>query len=153
MSVCTTCLQPGLPADGQHTCPGLGDIQLTRQLGRGLRIDTAPPRARMALTVLADHGYGLAMVGDDQINIADQVLYQVVGYDAESAALVLELVEDWRPASAVRPEPCTAVHPDDPSARCDKPGGHDDEHSGETNYLYRLNWPTAPASVVDASKE
>lgn len=104
MSVCATCLKPGLPADGQHDCPGLGDIQLTRQLGRGIRVDTAPPRARMALTVFADHGHGLAMQGADHINIADQVLYQVVGYDAESAALVLELVEDWRsdPAAKVR---------------------------------------------------
>lgn len=99
MSVCATCLQSGLPADGRHDCPGLGDIQLTRQLGHGLRVDTAPARARMALTVLADHGHGLTMQGADMVNIADQVLYQVVGYDPESAALVLELVEDWRPDS------------------------------------------------------
>lgn len=110
MSVCATCLQPGI-RDGQHDCPGLGDIQLTRQLGRGLRVDTAPARARMALNVLADHGYGLAMQGDDLVNIADQVLYQVVGYDPESAALVLELVEDWRPKRAARPtDGCPDCH-------------------------------------------
>lgn len=102
MSVCATCLKPGLTGDQRHDCPGLGEIQLTRQLGHGLRVDTAPSRARMALTLLADHGYGLSMVGDDQINIADQVLYQVVGYDAESAALILELVEDWRPVPTAK---------------------------------------------------
>ena len=97
MSVCTTCLQPGLAADGRHDCPGLGDVQVTRELGRGLRVDTAPARTRMALTLFADLGWGAQMQGEDCVNIADQVLYRVVGYDAESAALVLDLVEDWRP--------------------------------------------------------
>lgn len=112
MSVCTTCLQRGIRDYSEHDCPGLGDIHLTRQLGRGLRVDTAPPRARMPLTVLADHGHGLAMQDADLINIADQVLYQVVGYDAESAALVLELVEDWRsdPAAKVRALPERELH-------------------------------------------
>ncbi|WP_345523351.1 hypothetical protein [Streptomyces echinatus] len=32
----------------------------------------------------------------DHVNIAEQVLYKVIGYDPERAALVLELVEDWR---------------------------------------------------------
>ena len=101
MSVCATCLQPGI-RDGQHDCPGPGGIQLTRQLGRGLRVDIAPPRARMNLAQLASEKCGATIVGDDQINIADQVLYQVVGYDAESASLVLELVEDWRPKPTAR---------------------------------------------------
>lgn len=97
MSVCTTCLQRGLPTDGRHDCPGIGDVQLSRHLGQGLRVDTAPARARMTLTVLADMGWGARMQGADCVNIADQVLYRVVGYDAESASLLLELVEDWRP--------------------------------------------------------
>ena len=98
MSVCTTCLQPGI-ATGGHDCPGFGDVQISRHLGRGLVVDTAPARTRMALAVLADAGWGATIQGSDQINIADQVLYQVVGYDPETAALVLELVEDWRPKS------------------------------------------------------
>lgn len=111
MSVCATCLQPGLP-DGGHDCPGLGDIQLTRQLGHGVRVDTAPARAQMALNVLTEHGWGAALVGADQVNIADQALYQVVGYDAESAALILELAEDWRtsPAATVRSLPERELH-------------------------------------------
>lgn len=82
--------------------PGIGDIQLTSQLGYGLRVDTAPVRTRMALTVLADHGWGATMRGADCVNIADQVLYRVVGYDPESAALLLELVEDWRPVPTAK---------------------------------------------------
>lgn len=160
MSVCTTCLKPDLPADGRHDCPGLGDIQLTRQLGRGLRVDTAPARARMALTVLADHGYGLAMVGDDQINIADQVLYQVVGYDPESAALVLELVEDWRPGSAPDGEDEEPTGPAKPGiprctatletehqgiAHCWRAATHNqregyETHMGEAEHGYRFQW-------------
>lgn len=104
MAVCTTCLQPGIK--GEHDCPGLGDIQLTRTLGRGLIVETAPPRARMAVELLANGAYGLTMQGPEHINIADQVCYRVVGYDPGSAALVLELVEDWRPkAQAQEVEP------------------------------------------------
>ncbi|MGW2720821.1 hypothetical protein [Streptomyces sp. NPDC001492] len=101
MAKCTTCLQP---IRGEHDCPGLGDIQLSRKLGHGLIVDTAPHRARMAVALLANGAYGLTMQSNDQINIADQVLYQVVGYDPESAALVLELVEDWRPKAKEQPD-------------------------------------------------
>jgi hypothetical protein len=76
--------------------PEIGDIQLTRKLGHGLIVDTAPPRTRIALAVLVDAKWGARLETNDMVNIADQVLYQVVGYDAESASLVLDLVEDWR---------------------------------------------------------
>jgi hypothetical protein len=96
MAVCTTCLQPGITTP--HDCPGIGEIQLTRKLGHGLIVETAPPRTRMALAVLANTGWGARVQGADCINIGDQVLYRVTGYDPEHAALLLELVEDWRPA-------------------------------------------------------
>lgn len=99
MPKCTTCFQSFRE---KHDCPGLGDIQVSRQLGRGLIVDTAPPRALMSLALLANHGHGLTMQSNDMINLADQVLYQVVGYDPESASLVLELVEDWRPKPTIR---------------------------------------------------
>ncbi|MFD5697483.1 hypothetical protein [Streptomyces lasiicapitis] len=82
--------------------PDLGEIIVSRQRGRGIVVQTAPRQARMTLELLADHGVGLTMVGADHINIAEQVLYQVVGYDAESACLVLELVEDWRPVPVAK---------------------------------------------------
>lgn len=113
MSVCATCYQHGLPADSWHDCSGLGEIQVTRERGHGLRVDTAPARVRMALNVLADSGWGATMQGADCINIADQALYQVVAYDPIKAALVLELVEDWRPKSAdtTQAEPAVAGQP------------------------------------------
>jgi hypothetical protein len=86
------------PADEQP----IGDIQLTRHLGHGLVVDTAPRRSRIALTVLADAKWGATVASNDQVNIADQVLYQVVGYDPEAAVLVLELVEDWRPVPTAK---------------------------------------------------
>lgn len=173
MSVCATCLKPGLPADGRHDCPGLGEIQLTRQRGHGLRVDTAPPRARMALAVLADHGHGLAMQDTDLINIADQVLYQVVGYDPESAALVLELVEDWRPGAAPDEEDeeptgpakpgvprCTATWKTEHqgTARCWRRAIHNqrvgyEAHMGETEQGYRFQWiGTEPGTTPHQSE-
>lgn len=101
---CSTCGATGITTweDHVNVCPGFGEVQFTRRLGHGLTVDTAPARARMALTVLADAKWGAVMQGADCINIADQVLYQVVGYDAETAALLLELVEDWRPAPTAK---------------------------------------------------
>lgn len=96
MAVCTTCLQPGITTP--HDCPGYGDIQLTRKLGHGLIVDHAPARARIALSVLVDAKWGARLERSDLVNIGDQVLYRVTGYDPESAALLLDLVEDWRPA-------------------------------------------------------
>ncbi|MET7458500.1 hypothetical protein ABZT03_43170 [Streptomyces sp. NPDC005574] len=106
MSVCATCYQPNIRDHNKHNCPGLGEIQVSRQLGRGLIVDKAPRRARMNLSLLANHGYGLTMQSNDLINLADQVLYQVVGYDPEHAALVLELVEDWRQAGVITFDQC-----------------------------------------------
>ena len=98
MTVCATCHEPDTHdhSHAQHDCPGIGDIQIARQLGRGIIVNTAPRCTRIALAVLADAKWGVTMHDSDQINIADQVLYQVTGYDPETASLVLELVKDWR---------------------------------------------------------
>jgi hypothetical protein len=95
MSVCATCLKSN-PHDQQHQCPGIGEIQLSRVLGRGLVVDHAPARSRMALHVLADRGWGARLQGVDLVNIAEQVLYRITGWDAESGNLLIDLVEDWR---------------------------------------------------------
>lgn len=100
MSVCTTCLQHGLPAGGQHDCPGIGEIQVSRHRGRGVVVDAAPARALLGLRIIRDIAWpaNIAGVGDpDLVNIADQVLYRVTGYDPATASLIVELVEDWRP--------------------------------------------------------
>ena len=97
MAVCTTCYQSGIT--NPHDCPGIGEIQVSRQRGRGVVVDTAPQRALIGLRIVRDLAWpaNIAEVGDpDLINIADQVLYRVVGYAPEQAALVVDLVEDWR---------------------------------------------------------
>ena len=104
MSVCATCLQPGLPANG-HDCPGLGEVQVTRQRGCGVVVDHAPQRALIGLRIVRDLAWpgNIAEVGDpDLVNIADQVLYRVAGYDSGTASLIADLVEDWRPDPAAR---------------------------------------------------
>ena len=79
--------------------PEPAELQLSRHRGRGIVVDTAPPRTLMALTVLANGAWwGTRIQGPDLVNVAEQVLYKVTGYDPEHAALVLELVEDWRPS-------------------------------------------------------
>jgi hypothetical protein len=98
VSVCATCHQPGIT--DPHNCPGIGEIQVTRQRGRGVVVDHAPARALIGLRIIRDLAWpaSIAGIGDpDLINIADQVLYRVVGYEPGQAALIVELVEDWRP--------------------------------------------------------
>jgi hypothetical protein len=104
MSVCTTCLEPDIRDRQQHDCPGYAEIQVTRERGRGVIVETAPPRALIGLRIIRDLAWpaNIADVGDpDLVNIADQVLYRVVGYDAGHASLVVELVEDWRKPSVL----------------------------------------------------
>ena len=76
------------------------DIVFTRHRGRGITVDTAPPRTRIALPVLADRNSYIHLPTPDTIVIADQVVYQVTGY--RDGTLELELVEDWRPAPTVQ---------------------------------------------------
>lgn len=159
MSVCATCLQPDIGDHSKHDCPGVLAVQLTRKLGRGLIVDTAPPRARMALTVLANPSWGAVLQGVDLVNIGEQVLYRVTGYDPASAALVLELVEDWRPGSPPDEEGeeptgpakpgvprCTATWTTpDGTAHCWRRAIHNqrvgyDAHMGETEQGYRWQW-------------
>ncbi|MEV4861445.1 hypothetical protein [Streptomyces ossamyceticus] len=82
--------------------PGIGEIQVTRHRGRGVIVDHAPARALLGLRIIRDLAWpaNIAEVGDpDLVNIADQVLYRVVGYDPGTTSLIVELVEDWRPAA------------------------------------------------------
>jgi hypothetical protein len=98
---CSTCGTTGITvwADHANKCPGIGEIQVSRQLGHGVIVDHAPARARIGLHILRDLAWpaNIAEVGGpDLVNIADQVLYRVVGYDPGTASLIVELVEDWR---------------------------------------------------------
>lgn len=100
MSVCATCYEPGITADG-HDClgPRYEDVVFTRHRGRGITVNTAPTHTRISLQVLTDRYAYLHMPEPGLIVLADQVVYQVTGYDATACALTLELAEDWRPKS------------------------------------------------------
>lgn len=81
--------------------PEPDSVQCTRKLGHGLIVDTAPRHASMALVVLVEGSWGARLQHGGLVNIADQVLYRITGYDPATAALLLELVEDWRPKPSV----------------------------------------------------
>jgi PAS domain-containing protein len=76
--------------------PEYGDVQLTRRLGIGVTVDSAPQRAKMHVDLLARPGLYIR-AEDGDIVIADQVVYRITGYDPADYTLALELVADWRP--------------------------------------------------------
>lgn len=76
--------------------PEYGDIQISRQLGIGVTVDTAPQRAKMDVDAIGGPGLFIRVEGGD-INIADQVVYRITGYNPDDCTLTLELLKDWRP--------------------------------------------------------
>ncbi|MET8978554.1 hypothetical protein ABZX85_23340 [Streptomyces sp. NPDC004539] len=72
-----------------------GDIQISRHLGIGLKVEAAAQRAKMHVDALASGMYLRVENGD--IVIADQVVYRITGYDTADCTLTLELLKDWRP--------------------------------------------------------
>ncbi|MDX2837999.1 hypothetical protein PV377_03095 [Streptomyces ipomoeae] len=75
--------------------PEYGDVQISRHLGIGIKVDTAPQRAKMHVSALAS-GFYLRVEGGD-IVISDQVVYRITGYDTADCTLTLDLLKDWRP--------------------------------------------------------
>lgn len=71
----------------------MSDIVCTRV--SAVRVDEAPEEALISLSLL-DGAVLDIVVYDDKVNIGNQVLYQVVGWDAEKRALKVKLVEDYR---------------------------------------------------------
>jgi hypothetical protein len=98
-----------------------GGIQISRRLGHGIVVDTAPQHAKAYIGIL-DGGRNGCSVEDDCIRIADQVLYQVTGYDPADATLTLRLVHDWRPGGPDAPseEPATGEASDATQRRKDR---------------------------------
>lgn len=73
-----------------------GEIQLTRHLGIGVTVDNAPERAKIDVDAIGGPGLFIRVEGGD-INIADQVVYRITGYNPDDCTLTLELLKDWRP--------------------------------------------------------
>lgn len=76
--------------------PEYGDIRLTRHLGIGVTVDSAPQLAKMDVDILGQPGLYIRIEHGD-IVIADQVVYRITGYDPANRTLALELLKDWRP--------------------------------------------------------
>jgi hypothetical protein len=77
-------------------------MQVTRHMGIGLKVDTAPQRTKFDLGVFTQTATYLRVDGG-HIIIADQVVYEVTGYDPADCTLTLELVKDYRPGQADDP--------------------------------------------------
>jgi hypothetical protein len=67
-----------------------GEVVLRREDDGRVVIETAPPRARMALEMLQHWDRFLVRVSGNTIRLAGQVAYRVVGWDAQQSALLLE---------------------------------------------------------------
>lgn len=73
-----------------------GEIQLTRHLGRGIVVNAAPEHAKAHIGIITSALAGITL-DDGAVRIADQVLYEITGYDPADCTLTLRLVHDWRP--------------------------------------------------------
>lgn len=85
-----------------------GDIQISRHLGIGIKVDTAPQQTKMDVGFLANPGAYLRVEGGDVV-IADQVVYRITGYGSADYTLTLDLVADWRPGQ--KDDPNAAPQP------------------------------------------
>jgi hypothetical protein len=72
------------------------DIQISRHLGRGVVVDTAPEYAKAHFSILNAQHIDLRL-DTGGIRIAEQVEYEITGYDPADCTLTLRLVHDWRP--------------------------------------------------------
>jgi hypothetical protein len=73
-----------------------GEIELSRHLGHGIIVDAAPEHAKAHIGIIAAAHAGVS-IDDGAIRIADQVLYEITGYDPADGHLTLRLAKDWRP--------------------------------------------------------
>ena len=88
--------------------PEYGHLQVTRHLGIGLKVDTAPQRTKFDIGALTQSSTYLC-VDDGHIVIADQVVYRITGYAPADCTLTLELVKDYRPGE--KDDPNTGTQP------------------------------------------
>lgn len=75
--------------------PEYGSVVVERVLGVGMRIIDAPQRVKMTPEILSG-GY-VSFAGRGRIWLADQVIYQITGWDPQDNMLILELADDYRP--------------------------------------------------------
>ena len=110
-----------------------GEIQVTRHLGRGIVVDIASENAKASIAILASTDPSVR-IDNGAVRIADQVLYEITGYDPADATLTLRLVRDWRPGQKDDPaseaslaETC-ATFSEHGWGRCVEPRDHTGSH-------------------------
>lgn len=77
--------------------PTYEDLRASLVLGRGIAIDTAPQHTKISLGLLTDWHIGIRLDEPGIIRIAEQVAYEITGYDPADCTLTLRLARDWRP--------------------------------------------------------
>jgi len=88
-----------------------GEVVLRREDDGRVIVETAPPRARMALETLQHWDRFLVRVSGNTIRLAGQVTYRVVGWDAQQSALLLERVSPTLPGSGPGADPPATFPP------------------------------------------
>lgn len=90
------------------TEPTYADLQVSLVLGRGIVIDTAPEHTKISIGMLSATHLGLRLDMPGTIRFAEQVAYEINGYDPADCTLTLHLTHDWRPGQKdAIPEPTT----------------------------------------------
>lgn len=93
---------PGL-RNKQATPVTYEDLQVSLVLGRGLVVDTAPEHTKIAVGMLTAGHLGIRLDHPGHIKIAEQVAYEITGYDPADCTLTLRLVKDYRPGQKDAP--------------------------------------------------
>jgi hypothetical protein len=79
-------------------------VQVSLHLGRGIVIDTAPEHSKITVNLLADPIFGVRATTPGRVRFAEQVEYEITGYDPGDCTLTLRLVKDYRPGQKDAPE-------------------------------------------------
>lgn len=74
----------------------MADELVVQRVPGGVRVVEAAERIRISLAALAASCEHALQVRGDRLTIADQVVYQVTGWEPSAAALTAVLVEDLR---------------------------------------------------------
>lgn len=95
---------PSEPAGASSANPiTYEDLQISLVLGRGIVVDSAPEYTKITLELFASSPMYVRYSHRNKIRIAEQVAYEVTGYDPADCALTLRLVRDWRPGQKDAP--------------------------------------------------
>jgi hypothetical protein len=90
--------------------PVYEDLQVSLVLGRGVVIDVAPQHTKIAISALAATHLGIRLDLPGSIKLAEQVAYEITGYDPEDCTLTLRLTHDWRPGQKDAPPAASDQH-------------------------------------------